>query len=630
MRFLRTLLYTKQPSPAVLIDIALVLAIIPHLFVLKGFMWLYLLIAFYYIKKGKNKTLDLLILFLMGAIAILLSFFNNYNFQDFSRMQFFVSFISSLLLVAVTLQRTTHTINLYLKASPLMLMLLSFFFFDTISMLFYSVFVLYIFSLLMIWSRMDTQLLDILKLNTKLFLLSLPAVIVLFVAFPRISFEKANYGFRDDSYSYSGYSGSMTVSDKEVVNSSRVVMEVLFEDKMIDPSLLYFRGSTLYPLNQSQWHEDTTLHTKDTIKEIKQNVKYKLTLYPHAQKWFFALDIPINTPQKTKKLSDQTLMLKKDLYKPRHFELISALHYKLYSEDQSKLLSVDPAQYPKLTQALQALQKLPQEQKAKALMEFFYDQNLSYTLKPQGLDLENFVDSFMFDAKNGYCVHYAAAFATAARILGIPSRVVSGYKADLGNSVENYLIVKEKDAHAWVELYLEKEGWKRFDPTLSAVKNLDSDVEDARNNMLEKNSTFQKLNLEFMYVKYLINNWILDFNRAKQMQILQNFLNDTFFMLKIIAAFTLVVISVLLLVFFIRLKPQRAQLEKMMEPLMKQLAKKGREKHSNESMNEYLKHSQAHLGVDLNEINSLYHQIKYANKPELLGRLKKELLEFKF
>lgn len=101
-------------------------------------------------------------------------------------------------------------------------------------------------------------------------------------------------------------------------------------------------------------------------------------------------------------------------------------------------------------------------------------------------------------------------------------------------------------------------------------------------------------------------------------------------MLKIIAAFTLVVISVLLLVFFIRLKPQRAQLEKMMEPLMKQLAKKWREKHSNESMNEYLKHSQAHLGVDLNEINSLYHQIKYANKPELLGRLKKELLEFKF
>lgn len=145
MKSLKQLLNTKAPSQERLLDIAILLSIIPHLFVMKSFMILYMLIALIFILKKEKSDKDRYILMAIGFILIAISFFNNYNFSNFSRIQFFVSLVSSLLIYAVTLQRVTREINIYLKISPALLMLLSFFFFESISMLVYSIFVLFVF-----------------------------------------------------------------------------------------------------------------------------------------------------------------------------------------------------------------------------------------------------------------------------------------------------------------------------------------------------------------------------------------------------------------------------------------------------------------------------------------------------
>jgi transglutaminase-like putative cysteine protease len=81
---------------------------------------------------------------------------------------------------------------------------------------------------------------------------------------------------------------------------------------------------------------------------------------------------------------------------------------------------------------------------------------------PQGLDR---VDYFLFDIREGYCNYFASAMAVMARAVGIPARVAAGYGQGEYNPDTKAYRVKEKDAHAWVEIYFPRFGWVEFEPT---------------------------------------------------------------------------------------------------------------------------------------------------------------------
>ena len=74
------------------------------------------------------------------------------------------------------------------------------------------------------------------------------------------------------------------------------------------------------------------------------------------------------------------------------------------------------------------------------------------------------MDQFLFDTREGFCEHYAAAFVTLMRSAGIPARVVTGYQGGEFNKVSDYMLVRRRDAHAWTEVYLNGH-WQRVDPT---------------------------------------------------------------------------------------------------------------------------------------------------------------------
>jgi transglutaminase-like putative cysteine protease len=65
--------------------------------------------------------------------------------------------------------------------------------------------------------------------------------------------------------------------------------------------------------------------------------------------------------------------------------------------------------------------------------------------------------------RTGYCEQFATAMGVMARQLGIPSRVVLGFTP--GTLVDGQLVVRDRNAHAWVELWMPNQGWVRFDPT---------------------------------------------------------------------------------------------------------------------------------------------------------------------
>ncbi|WP_447975094.1 transglutaminase TgpA family protein [Nitrospira sp. Kam-Ns4a] len=77
------------------------------------------------------------------------------------------------------------------------------------------------------------------------------------------------------------------------------------------------------------------------------------------------------------------------------------------------------------------------------------------------------LEDFLFVRKSGYCEHYATAMVLMLRTLGIPARLVTGFLSGEWNDFGRYYAVRQRDAHAWVEVYFPRSGWVTFDPTPS-------------------------------------------------------------------------------------------------------------------------------------------------------------------
>jgi len=99
-----------------------------------------------------------------------------------------------------------------------------------------------------------------------------------------------------------------------------------------------------------------------------------------------------------------------------------------------------------------------------AALALFREQKFTYTLEPPLLGRHS-VDEFLFDTRAGFCEHFSSAFVVLMRAAGVPARVVTGYLGGEYNPLGNYLIVRQSDAHAWSEVWIENRGWVRVDPT---------------------------------------------------------------------------------------------------------------------------------------------------------------------
>jgi hypothetical protein len=116
-----------------------------------------------------------------------------------------------------------------------------------------------------------------------------------------------------------------------------------------------------------------------------------------------------------------------------------------------------------------------------AVLRMFNSQAFYYTLTPPKLAHDS-VDEFLFDTRRGFCEHYASAFAILMRSARIPARVVTGYQGGTFNRFADYWILRQSDAHAWDEVWIEGRGWVRVDPTSAiAPERVERGLTDAAN-----------------------------------------------------------------------------------------------------------------------------------------------------
>ena len=89
----------------------------------------------------------------------------------------------------------------------------------------------------------------------------------------------------------------------------------------------------------------------------------------------------------------------------------------------------------------------------------------TYSLNPPGSSGQEALAEFLTQTRQGHCEHFATALVLLARAAGVPARLVTGYRVAEWNPFGSYAVVREKHAHAWAEIYLQKSGWFSVDPS---------------------------------------------------------------------------------------------------------------------------------------------------------------------
>jgi protein-glutamine gamma-glutamyltransferase len=127
-----------------------------------------------------------------------------------------------------------------------------------------------------------------------------------------------------------------------------------------------------------------------------------------------------------------------------------------------KLPQVDP-RVPQL--ASQITKSAQNNYDKAAALENYLRTRFGYTLQLPQTSVKDPIANFLFERKQGHCEYFASSMAVMLRTLGIPSRVVNGFRSDEFNDITGSYVVRAKDAHAWVEAYFPGYGWQTFDPT---------------------------------------------------------------------------------------------------------------------------------------------------------------------
>ncbi|NOY69252.1 MAG: DUF3488 domain-containing transglutaminase family protein [Deltaproteobacteria bacterium] len=313
---------------------------------------------------------------------------------------------------------------------------------------------------------------DNFKLAALIMAQAIPLMILLFLLFPRI--EGSLFGLSLTNTGKSGFSDTLAPgSVTNLVKNDDVAFRVLFERSIPPAPLLYWRGIVFQDFDGRKWHVDKQTRQWHAPPEGKNPVSYTITLEPHNNRWLFALDMPATIPRSAIFYKDYTLRTRRSIKRKMRYSMISNTRYHPAGENGwtlRKSIRLPEGVNPK-TRALAArITKNARtvDEKVGRILDYFRTGGFSYTLKPPRLGA-NSVDDFIFQSKKGYCEHYASAFAFMLRSIGIPARIVGGYQGGEVNPYADYLIVRQSDAHVWVEIWYPKTGWNRVDPTAAVA-----------------------------------------------------------------------------------------------------------------------------------------------------------------
>jgi len=301
-----------------------------------------------------------------------------------------------------------------------------------------------------------------------------PMMLILFFLFPRV--QGPLWGLPQDAYSgVTGLSDSMSPGlISRLSQSDAIAFRVKFQKDAPPMRQLYWRGPVF-------WHFDGRTWRPGEFRPFGQlkfeasgaPYDYEVTLEPHNHNWLFALELAAKLPPGANVTSDYMLISRTPVRARMRYDMRSYTSFAIRGADEAdeirRGLQLPRGFNPKARELAQSWAASINSDAAIAqkALSYFREQGFVYTLEPPLLGRDS-VDEFLFGSKQGFCEHYASSFAFLLRAAGVPARVVTGYQGGDINPVDGYMIVRQSDAHAWAEVWLNGRGWVRFDPTAAA------------------------------------------------------------------------------------------------------------------------------------------------------------------
>lgn len=301
-------------------------------------------------------------------------------------------------------------------------------------------------------------------------LIALPLAVLLFLFFPRL--PGAFWAIPRGAEATTGLSDTMSPgSIVKLVADYEPVFRVQFGSAAPAPEERYWRGPVLHDFDGHTWRRSPgAFHPRERLQYLGTPYRYRVALEPTRQTWWFALDTPAQSPANNVRLTyDNQLVATEPVRDPVSFDAVSYLRTRSVEPLSASSRREDTAPPRNNPRSLALAQTLRQRagsdaEFVAATLEYLRSGGFVYSLTPELLGADA-VDDFLFNTRNGFCGHYASAFVTLMRGAGVPAHVVTGYLGGEWNPVGGYFVVRQSDAHAWAEIWLEGRGWTRIDPT---------------------------------------------------------------------------------------------------------------------------------------------------------------------
>lgn len=380
----------------------------------------------------------------------------------------------------------------------------------------------------------------------------------------------------------------------ELLIDDTPAMRVVFDAAPPPVADRYFRTMVLWNFDGTTWSRGRpgVRLPSGQVRISGDAIGYSITLEPTDRHWLPALDVPIEATEEARLGSDHVLVARTQVSQLHRYRARSATRYilepQLGDPARERALALPPGFNPRTRELATRWQAEGRDPDGivRAALEMFHD-GFTYTLTPALLGRHS-VDDFLFGTREGFCEHYSSAFVVLMRSAGIPARVVTGYQGGWWNASDAYLLVRQSDAHAWAEVWLDQRGWVRVDPTAAvspARIEFGASATNAGDGWMQA-GWVRDLRNRLDVVNRLWSESILRLDRLRQQGLLARFGVDDASPADLMLALSIVLASVLLAatVWAIRSspRPRGDVLDRAWHRLGRKLARRGIEARANE------------------------------------------------
>ena len=384
---------------------------------------------------------------------------------------------------------------------------------------------------------------------------ALPLAAILFVLVPRVA-PLWNMQL-DSGQARTGMSDSMSPGQvSRLTESAELAFRVQFEGQAPPPRQRYWRGLTYSYFDGTTWRQarppgwsdrDTVYGGRGPQPDWYRDLRaadsgpawrYRVIMAPSQQRWLYALAVPFTDLDGLALARDLRLVADAPVTGPLSYRVRSVpaagAGATLDGAERELMLNLPEQGNARARRLAGEWRRRYRQDDAlvRAALDYFRQQPFFYTLEPPPVSGDT-VDRFLFDTRRGFCEHYASSFTFLMRAAGIPARVVAGYQGGEANG--DYLQVRQYDAHAWSEVWLDGR-WQRVDPTAAVaperielglrqtLRNLGADQDG------EGGGAFNRVPLLFQlqqwadYVDFNWQKWVLGYRQDQQRAFLERLL----------------------------------------------------------------------------------------------------------